>query len=166
VTWDSEGDDSSSSNGQPAYERPARTMLAKPLHPIRNVSRFSFVPGQSQSVPGFAYLPLGENEFRILLLAPGRRDDKIVCSFLHTSFYQPSVSYEATSYIWDGDGAMTKSKEIELRDFRGKSHSIFIRDNLHTALRTLRHPSALPIFGSMPCVSIAVFTMRRTNLNQ
>lgn len=101
-------------------------------------------PPPCKEVPqGFPYLPLGEHEFRILVLAPGRREDKEVsCSFATAPMSQVP-SYEAVSYLWAGinEAQQMMGAEVKLKDFEGIYHSIPTKSNLYNALRSLRHPT-------------------------
>jgi hypothetical protein len=139
-----ESDEDSSSDDTEAYERPVRTTVKGIKTELPGA--FKPVPKTPPPVsavqevlhPAAVYLPrLGEGEFRIMLLAPGRKEDKVICSFLTTSISGP-VEYEAISYLW-GAGDQ-KSIEITLLDSLKNHYPIYIRSNLHSALRSLRHP--------------------------
>jgi hypothetical protein len=94
--------------------------------------------------PASCYQPLGEGEFRILKLAPGKKDDKnISCSFVTASVNRP-MRYEAISYLWGAPNQ--KSMIIHLADPQGKSHEIYIRSHLYEALKVLRHPTKTRFF--------------------
>lgn len=47
----------------------------------------------------FRYTTLGKDEFRLLEIAPGKKDDPLVCTLKHTSF-QSNEWYCALSYTW------------------------------------------------------------------
>jgi hypothetical protein len=100
-------------------------------------------------LPPSVYVPLEEGEFRLLQLAPGRIDDKIVCSFVIAS-RNKLIEYEAISYV----RLHQKSVEIHLQDSQGKIYPVFIRSNLHAALRNFRHPKHYKYFwADALCVS-------------
>lgn len=109
-------------------EHPGSPIPETPLPPLDKEGRR----------PASCYLPLGEGEFRILQLAPGRKEDKISCSFVTASMSRP-MKYEAISYLWAAPHQ--RSLEIQLVDPQHKSHSIYIRSNLYAALQNLRHPN-------------------------
>lgn len=130
------------------FDRPAQTKVVKRIktEPLSTVGPISEVAEPSDTakkdqLPAAAYVSLQENEFRILRLAQGRGNDKVVCSFFNVSILDPP-QYEAISYLWGGNMQHT-SQEIELQDSQQppKLHRIFIRSNLHAALRSLRHPA-------------------------
>lgn len=95
----------------------------------------------------YEYKPLLEDETRVLVLLPGKRDEIIQCRLVPLSIKAPQTSYEALSYY---GGDMRASKEIRiqcmkqrhrrsLKDFvRAKR---FIPASLHSALLHLRDPS-------------------------
>jgi hypothetical protein len=138
----SEWGDDSSSDDSLVYDRPAPTPVVlseysepdpkKPRLPISNEDRR----------PASAYLPLGEGEFRLLQLAPGRNYDPVVCSFV-TASKSRLPEYEAVSYIW---GVQQTFHAIMLRDPQGQLHPIYIRSNLGAALRSIRHPKVTRSF--------------------
>jgi hypothetical protein len=137
-----ESDDDSS--GDDAFDRPVRTTVVKGIkreHPGSPRPVPDPPPARREEPPASAYLPLGEREFRILVLAPGRKEDKEVrCSFLTASMSEPP-QYEAVSYLWGGNNeAQQTMVDIKLLDSHGKSYSIFTKSNLYNALRSLRHP--------------------------
>jgi hypothetical protein len=109
-------------------EHPGSPIPETPLPPLDKVGRR----------PGSCYLPLGEGEFRILQLAPGRKEDKISCSFVTASMSRP-MKYEAISYLWAAPHQ--RSFEIQLVDPQHKTHLIYIRSYLYAALQNLRHPN-------------------------
>jgi hypothetical protein len=122
------------------------------LEPVpENLSRFTSAQLEFER-PDSAYLHLDEGEFRILQLAPGRKDDAITCSFVTVS-KQQQLEYEAISYLW-GIRPLPKLFEIMLLDPQGKCHSISIRSNLAAALRSVRHPKAARSFWvDMLCIN-------------
>lgn len=127
------------------YERPLRTPAApQKLKRERLESPVPETPkapaaGKDEQHPASAYIPLKDDEFRILYLMPGRKDDGITCSFETATITQPP-KYEAISYLYGG-GAKQSPVRIKLRDSHGKSHPIWIRSNLYNALQNLRHPN-------------------------
>lgn len=142
-------DDDDSSGDEAVYDRPSRTAIVKKIKRERQgtvmeaVSEAPEPTSRRDQPPALAYMDLGPNDFRILQLEAGRKDDKVVCRFKQESIDSPPV-YEAVSYLWGGNNEVQQtSLEIDLRDNQQppKSHRIFIRSNLHTALRSLRHPS-------------------------
>ena len=85
------------------------------------------------------YRHLVKDEYRLLHLAPGTRNEEIVCWFEIVNMTEPPT-YEAISYLYGGRQKQT-STPIRLRGLvNGNSHSIFIKSNLFNALRNLRHP--------------------------
>jgi hypothetical protein len=147
---DRESDEDSLTNEASTYNRPTRTPQVKEKYfaTFGPVSEISKAIGKKDQPLAFAYLPLGDGEFRILRLAPGRKEDKIVCSFLTTSLRQ-ALEYETISNIWGGAGPRQQSSiEIELRDSQvpSRPRRIFIRSNLCSALQRFRHPSETRLF--------------------
>jgi hypothetical protein len=128
-----ERDDDSSSDNASVYDRPAPTSVVSSEPVPENLS--PTISNQDQ-FPASVYLPLGEDGFRILQLAPGRKDDPIVCSFA-TVFKNQPLEYEAISYLW---GVPQKSEEITLLDPQGLPWTIHTRRNVFAALQSLRHP--------------------------
>ncbi|PMD49009.1 hypothetical protein L207DRAFT_477718 [Hyaloscypha variabilis F] len=140
-----DGEEGGSTDGTEIYERPKRTEVVAskglkrefpgapaPEPPKTSISKEDWRPSS-------CYQTLGEGEFRILKLAPGKKDDKnISCSFVIASVNKP-MKYEAISYLWGVPNQ--KSMTINLADPHGKSHQIFIRSHLYEALKFLRHPS-------------------------
>ncbi|KAH9222972.1 heterokaryon incompatibility protein-domain-containing protein [Leptodontidium sp. 2 PMI_412] len=104
---------------------------------------------EKEQPPAVLYLPLAEDQFRILQLEPGKKDEMLKCSFLVESINSP-LDYEAISYLWGGNNNTQQLtfREIELLDDQQppKSYHIFIRSNLHSALHSLRHPTRLRRF--------------------
>ncbi|KAF8860222.1 hypothetical protein BDZ45DRAFT_649083 [Acephala macrosclerotiorum] len=139
-----ESDDDSSADEAP--ERPARIGLPKRIkrEHVETMEPLSETPqpkviGKRDQPPAFAYMPLGEQNFRLVCLKPGKKDETVVCSFEMASIDSP-VSYEAISYYWGGsDPAWKDSVKIELEDSQKKVHAVFIRSNLCNALKSLRH---------------------------
>ncbi|KUJ07374.1 HET-domain-containing protein, partial [Mollisia scopiformis] len=77
-------------------------------------------------------------EFRIVRVAPGGKDDRIMCWLVVTSISQP-LNYEALTYSW---GDMRHFNKIELQSSEASPSKRFtIRNNLYSLLRSLRHPS-------------------------
>ena len=130
------------------YDRPVRTAAVPTQQPS--------LAGKEETHPATAYLPLGKGEFRILLLAPGRREDKVTCSFVTASMSRPQEQgYEAISYLWGGDNEVRQTPiDIKLKDSQGKVYSIFIRSTLYAALRSLRHPKdTRPFWVDALCIN-------------
>ncbi|MCJ1286512.1 hypothetical protein MMC26_005858 [Xylographa opegraphella] len=95
------------------------------------------------------------DEIRLLVLHPGRYDEKIECSLMTVLSSDRKLHYEALSYHWGGD---EPTKEIWIRSFKGsfqgkavknfrsfqniahyvKPHKFYIRSNLYAALRQFR----------------------------
>jgi hypothetical protein len=131
------------------YERPQRTEVVSkgvkreyPGDPAPELPKV--VINDENYRPSSVYQPLAEGEFRILKLAPGKKDDRIIsCSFVTASLDRP-MKYEAISYLWGAAGQ--RSMEIHLADPQGKLYAIFIRSHLYEALKFLRHPSKFRYF--------------------
>ncbi len=155
---DDDEDGGGSSDGASNFDRPLRNIPLigmKREYPGSPVPETPLSPGNKPDYkrPAECYLPLGEGEFRILLLAPGRKDDLIYCSFVTASEARPvEGGYEAISYVW---GAMRQdSMKIRLVDPQGESHPFWIRSNLHAALRSLRHPKdTRPFWVDALCIN-------------
>jgi hypothetical protein len=150
IAEDENDSEDGSSDDLSLYERPKRTLMFKSIkreHPLARRSSDSRSPSPSGiSPPPSLYLPLEEGEFRILQLAPGRTDDKIVCSFVIASKHK-LIEYEAISYIGRSDNTLHhKSVGIHLQDSQGIILPVYIRSNLHAALRNLRHPGRVMSF--------------------
>ncbi|KAE9379705.1 hypothetical protein N431DRAFT_398153 [Stipitochalara longipes BDJ] len=132
------GYDSSSSDDGSIWKRPIRT-------PVGIARSHPGIPANTPIItitedyrPASCYLPLGEGEFRVLKLDPGKQNAETVsCSFVTASMNQP-MKYEAISYLWGG--LAQESKKIILVDPDGNHYSVFIRSQLYQALRFLRHP--------------------------
>ncbi|CZR63077.1 uncharacterized protein PAC_12974 [Phialocephala subalpina] len=148
-----ESDDDSSADEAP--ERPARIGLPKRIkrEHVETMEPLSETPqpkviGKRDQPPAFAYQPLGEKNFRLVCLKPGKKDDTVVCSFEMADIDDPK-EYEAISYYWGGsDPAWKDSVKIELEDTQRppKTHAVFIRSNLCNALKSLRHSTELRRF--------------------
>ena len=132
------------------YERPQRTEVVSkgikreyPCDPTPELPKVVIHDDENYR-PASVYQPLAEGEFRILKLAPGKKDDKTIsCSFV-TASVDRLMEYEAISYLWGVPGQ--RSMEIYLADPQGKSYPIFIRSHLYEALKFLRHPSKFRYF--------------------
>lgn len=81
--------------------------------------------------PAEIYSSLLQNEFRVLVLEPGAREEQIFCRLIvcRTS---DDLPYEALSYVW-GSSTATKAIRCNGQDFA-------VTENLHDALLRLRHP--------------------------
>jgi hypothetical protein len=142
-----ETDDDNSSEASD-YNNPLPTMAEtikreQTLDPVPKVPLYA----PDDQCPASAYLPLAEGEFRILRLAPGRKDDEeVVCSFVTASMSQ-RLQYEAISCLWASTNATKqKSSKIKLQDSQENFYSIFTSNNVHAALRNLRHPKDERLF--------------------
>lgn len=132
-------------------------------------------PGLSEPAPGpirqpsiandsryldSAYLPLGEDNFRILSLAPGRKEDEVVFSFRTASISRPE-EYEAVSYFWGANGTTNqKSVGVTLLDSHRKPHNVYVKSALHDALKSLRHPNQVRSFW------VDAMCINRSNVNE
>ncbi|MCJ1401431.1 hypothetical protein MMC11_004644 [Xylographa trunciseda] len=95
-----------------------------------------------------------DGEIRLLVLHPGKREDKVECSLITVSLSNLKHRYEALSYHWGTD---KPSNEIRIRTIKGKkrkgqprlkdiveqklmaqSMKFHIRRNLYAALKALR----------------------------
>ncbi len=138
-----ESDNYTSSDEPSTFERPSRTPVLK-RYP-EAVSETQPPPSiDEDQFPNPVYTPLGEGEFRILRLAPGRTDSQIMCSFEIASLPKPP-EYEAISYLWATPQPQTLV-QINLVDPHENLHPIHIRKNLFDALRRLRHPQKTRTF--------------------
>ncbi|KAH7200980.1 heterokaryon incompatibility protein-domain-containing protein, partial [Fusarium redolens] len=77
------------------------------------------------------YSPLGEDEFRVLVLEPGARDDEITCRLCICN-HSDRVPYAALSYTWGNP------KKVER--IRCNGHELGVASNLYGALLQLRDP--------------------------
>ncbi|OWP00044.1 hypothetical protein B2J93_8615 [Marssonina coronariae] len=145
-------DDDESSEDDAVYSRPTRTKIPQKMKrerrgtsrdPVRETPEPASA-GKTDQPPAAVYLPLEAGEFRILRLEPGRKDDQVRCSFETATVHSPP-RYEAISYLWGGGNETQQqtSLEVELLDNQQppRSHRILIRSILHSALRSLRHPT-------------------------
>lgn len=148
-------DDEDSSGDEAVFDRPTRT---NPLKKAKRERAGTLIePAQKTPEPAFAgrrdqyppslYVPLGDDALRILRLEAGRKDDKLRCSFEIASIRSPP-KYEAVSYVWGSNSEAHPELEVELLDSQqpAKIHRTLIRQNLHSALRSLRHPCMLRLF--------------------
>lgn len=95
---------------------------------------------------GYKYIPLGkEDEYRLLVLEPGQRDQGIECSLVSSAHFEQK--YEAVSYVW---GDPLPDCEIKIsrhkawtggRGAKSLSDSFYITLHLYEALRCLRYPA-------------------------
>ncbi|RDW58486.1 hypothetical protein BP5796_12416 [Coleophoma crateriformis] len=160
------------------YDRPVRLVKRFKREPrMVEPSSPSLQPAHdgkpNPSQVAFPYLELQQDEFRLLQLAPGKKDDaKLVGSFLTASVHDPPA-YEAISYVWGGnEGAEVSPDVIELQDAASppQVHTYYLRSNIHAALRALRRLHEPQLFwidalcinrsGNMPEVNQQV-TMKR-----
>ncbi|KUJ09479.1 uncharacterized protein LY89DRAFT_741186 [Mollisia scopiformis] len=146
-------DDSTADEAPPRSERPLPIGVPKRIkrEHIETMEPVSETPqarpvGKTDQPPASVFLKLGPNNFRLLRLKPGKREDTVVCSFQTVSLDQP-VDYEAISYFWGGsDLGWKDSVRIELEDIHKRTHAVFIRSNLCNALKSLRHPTEVRNF--------------------
>ena len=134
-------DDGGSTYSTEIDERPKRTEPVVPRlkEPIKPVIRKEDVR------PASCYQTLAEGEFRILKLAPGKKDDRnISCSFVTASVKNKIERYEAISYLWGA--SKPTSTTIDLIDPDGRSNPIFIRTHIYDALRALRSTTKVRSF--------------------
>ncbi|UPL02194.1 hypothetical protein LCI18_013128 [Fusarium solani-melongenae] len=85
---------------------------------------------KESSFSALAYSHLEDGEFRVLVLEPGTRNDKLSCK-LCICKHSDRISYLALSYAW---GAPAKVEQVRCND-----QMIGIGSNLHQALIHLRH---------------------------
>ena len=102
-------------------------------------------PAKDDDHPPSAYLHLGDGEFRLLLLDPSSKGDRVAYRFVTASKSQP-MEYEAISYLWGGNEVQYEMKSIELRDPDGKTFSIATRRTIYAALRSLRDAKVVRAF--------------------
>ncbi|PVH82006.1 hypothetical protein DL98DRAFT_489244 [Cadophora sp. DSE1049] len=103
---------------------------------------------EKEQPPAVLYLKLADDQFRILQLEPGKKDEVLRCSFIVKSINNPP-DYEAISYAWGGnDTQQLNFREIEFLDDQQppKSYPISIRTMVHAALYSLRHPTKIRRF--------------------
>jgi len=141
-----EDDDGSSTDETETYERPKRTEVVSkgvkreyPGASLLEIPEMAININKEDRRPAECYKPLKKDEFRILKLAPGKKDDKNISCSLVTAAVDRPVKYEAISYLWAAPNQ--KSIEIHLIDDQKKSHPIWIRSHLYEALKFLRHPT-------------------------
>jgi hypothetical protein len=154
-----ESDDYTSSDEPPTFERPSRTPVLKRYPKAVSATQPSPFIDEDQ-FPNAVYTPLGEGEFRLLNLAPGRTDSQIMCSFEIASTLK-RMEYEAISYLWATREPQTLV-QIKLVDPHENLHPIHIRRNLFDALRRLRHPQKMRTFW-MDALCINRKTMHEQN---
>lgn len=82
-------------------------------------------------VPLYTSLDVSHASVRLLVLRPGKLDDNVECK-LRVVELDEGLRYEALSYIW-GETIRKLTVTIE-------GQSVEVTDNLHSALRHLRHP--------------------------
>jgi hypothetical protein len=86
-----------------------------------------------QSSSMFQYRPLESgNSIRIVILLPGKEDEKIECISRHTDLDKP-LGYLGLSYTW-GDSNITVPIILD-------GHEVQVTENLESALRHLRAPT-------------------------
>jgi hypothetical protein len=148
-----ESDDDSSADEAPRSQRPQPIGIPKrikreyneTMEPVSETPQARPV-GKMDQPPASVFLKLRPSEFRLLRLKPGKKEDTVVCSFQEVSIDQ-AVEYEAISYFWGGNDLGWKdSVKIELEDRGGRTHAVFIRNNLCNALKSLRHPTEVRSF--------------------
>ncbi|KAH7377531.1 heterokaryon incompatibility protein-domain-containing protein [Cadophora sp. MPI-SDFR-AT-0126] len=93
----------------------------------------------SHSIPtttfAFDYLPLLNQQIRLIQLLPGPKNSPIECKIVHSDLLSSLVPYECLSYMW---GPPTPASTISMN-----YKSINIRQNLHHALNAIRFPSSI-----------------------
>ncbi|CZT04791.1 uncharacterized protein RCO7_10711 [Rhynchosporium graminicola] len=129
------------------------------------LSELSAPISEFDKLPAAVYLPINDSQFRILRLKPGDPEDLLLqCSFEVHSIDSPP-EYEAISYLWGSNNEheqLPSSHKIVLFDNLEipRSHTLFIRKNLHTALRTLRH------LTEVRCFWVDALCIRRINTQE
>ena len=97
--------------------------------------------------PRSLYEPLPQgNYLRILLLHPGRFDDKISCDLISESLEQADDEYEAISYVWGNPD--------DTVDIICNGRSVSITINLRDALRQFRdEKTARRLWADALCIN-------------
>ena len=137
-----DGDDYCSSDEEILYTRPNPTPVVKTLKPSPIIDRDHGLYEETRRPPS-VFLPLAENEYRIVKLHKGRRNEQIICSFFNQSIDdEKPEEYETVSYRWGADESSSPRPivSITVQDLEKKNHQIWIRDNVFAALQSLRHP--------------------------
>lgn len=140
-------DDHSAIEEAPApreFYRPARYTIPNPAKkesPDPESLQAAKTTRESDRRPAAAYIPLGEDQIRLLRVdLTFKRDKRIICEFVQVSLTQAmNQQYEAISYFWGGHNQ--KSTQIILRDRAGKSHAMYVVNNVHNAMREICHPT-------------------------
>ena len=109
----------------------------------------SILPNKYEHIP----LENPKDDIRVLVLWPGRPEEKLLCSFDYVSLADAASSrpYEALSYYWGTDQPNCEIKIQDIRKAKGKGISkniaksmrfetFYIRSNLDAALRHFRSP--------------------------
>jgi hypothetical protein len=115
------------------YRPPERAKRSAAIQLHNKTSQTDWPPRLSDlTIPRTEYLysKLSRGDIRLLAIQPGSRNGDIKCR-LETVSENMSVAYEAVSYTWGSDPAIFP---ILLDD-----HTFFIRSNLDSLLRHLRH---------------------------
>ncbi|KAH7386360.1 heterokaryon incompatibility protein-domain-containing protein [Cadophora sp. MPI-SDFR-AT-0126] len=115
---------------------------------IESIAEKKEPPKGKEQPPADLYLKLADDQFRILQLEPGKKDEVLRCSFAAKSINNPP-DYEAVSYAWGGKDTQNLSFEeiVFLDDHQPpKSYPISIRTMIHAALCSLRHPTRIRRF--------------------
>jgi len=147
---DSDDDASDSDSDANAWAKPTAQIKSEPKREIK-------IDTKSMPERGavFKYQPLQPDEFRILRLHPGRKDDKIVCSFTTRSINKlkslpGDEPYATISYYWGAEeqGSETEKVVIDLEATSNSSRPLPwpIKKNLWLALRSLRHSTKPRLF--------------------
>lgn len=135
------------------HERPVPIFIKglkreRPRPAIESIAKKGEPPRKREQPPDFLYSPLADNQFRILRLEPGKKDETLRCSFIVESIDSPP-NYEAISYEWGGnDTQQHNHRKIEFLDDSQppKSYTVPIRPMIHAALSSLRHPEKIRRF--------------------
>lgn len=106
----------------------------------------------------YEHRPLADpkDDIRILVLLPGRPEDKLSCTFDYVSLADAASSkpYEALSYYWGTDQPNCEIKIQDVMEAKGKGKfkniiksiaepkTFYIRSNLDAALKQFRQPDA------------------------
>lgn len=82
----------------------------------------------------YPYKPIENSQFRILQLQPAASADEPLRAKLEICERQPTVNYEALSYVWGSDGGQHEDLNILSDEIIGNL-SFRIRPNLVSALK-------------------------------
>lgn len=91
----------------------------------------------------YRHLDKCADEFRLILLNPGSRDEPISCSLIYKSLHDCSITYEALSYCW-GDPRHRQDISIKVFDTdRWSDFALSITFDLYYAMKSLRPRAGL-----------------------